>query len=42
MNKPIDGLSPELDKLLSGSMLNVWFRRVSFDWRYDHNDRESW
>ena len=24
MNKPIDGLSPELDKLLSGSMLKVW------------------
>jgi hypothetical protein len=37
-----DGLSPELVKLLSGSMLKVWLGRVSFDWRYDHPDRASW
>jgi hypothetical protein len=42
MNKPIDGLSPELDRLLSGSMLKVWLGRVSFDWRAQHNDRDSW
>jgi hypothetical protein len=42
MNKPIDGLLPELDQFSTGSMLKVWLGRLSFDWRYDHNDRDSW
>jgi hypothetical protein len=42
MNKPIDGLSPELVKGCYGSMLKVWLGRVTFDWPYDHNDRDSW
>jgi hypothetical protein len=32
MNKQIDGVSPELAKLLTGSMLKVWLGRVPFDW----------
>jgi hypothetical protein len=42
MNKPIDGLSPELLKPLFGSMLKVWLGRVTFDWPYDCDDRASW